>query len=392
VLTFVVDIKTNNMEGKQQEELVAEKIYHNGDHKNYTAVHTDANRLWVPLGKLTWGAIFAGVLVTAVTQMLLSLLGVGIGLSAVNAITDTDPMKELGVGSILWWSISMLVSLFLGGWTAGKISKAATRPFLTWHGLITWCTFTVISFFILTSSARRVVAGAGNILGTALTAGASLSNKPADLDISNITGDANSLLYPYNDAHLNPVSRRFMGNNRDDDGTGTLMEDNKAGTATSEKNKLNTDRTKITTNGRKTDNELSAVESNRITPQANTQVRNPRLEYSPFYMDQVRNFFSERNVNNPEGRKALVRTISRATGMTQAEADSKVNEWVDSYGRLKADARIKADNAAKAAARASIIVFFALIIGALVTVWGARASTYEKFTDIKINDRKTQTT
>lgn len=98
-----------------------------------------------------------------------------------------------------------------------------------------------------------------------------------------------------------------------------------------------------------------------------------------YLIDEVQNFLQEKNIQNPESRRALIRTLSNQTGMSEAEASNKVDQWTRSYQELKAEAKVRADQTAKAVSTASIVGFIALLVGALVTIWGARkASLKEK--------------
>lgn len=165
------------------DQLVVEKKQYNGTDRTYVR---EEKSLRMPFGKISWPAIFSGALVTIISQLLFSLLGMGIGLSTIDPMQEQDPMRGLGTGTIIWWSVTMLISLFFGGLTTGKMYHSRSRTYLTWHGLLTWCTFTLFSFFLLTTSVGMLISGAGNIIGTAVTTSSSvLKNTP--LDISSIT-------------------------------------------------------------------------------------------------------------------------------------------------------------------------------------------------------------
>jgi len=53
---------------------------------------------------------------------LLNLLGAGIGLTSVNPATEPDTMEGLGVGTTIWWVVSNLIALFVGGLVAGRMA------------------------------------------------------------------------------------------------------------------------------------------------------------------------------------------------------------------------------------------------------------------------------
>lgn len=89
--------------------------------------------------RISWCAVFAGVLVAIVTQMLLTLLGIGIGLGTIDPVQERNPAAGLGIGSAIWYIISSLLSLFLGGWVAGRLASAPRLFDGVVHGVLTLC-------------------------------------------------------------------------------------------------------------------------------------------------------------------------------------------------------------------------------------------------------------
>lgn len=69
--------------------------------------------------RISWSAIFGGVLIAIVTQLLLSLLGLGIGLGTIDPIEEKNPTAGLGIESAIWYIISSLAALFVGGSPVG---------------------------------------------------------------------------------------------------------------------------------------------------------------------------------------------------------------------------------------------------------------------------------
>ena len=56
--------------------------------------------------RISWAAIFGGVILVVTVQLLLSLLGAGIGLGTVNVNAGSMPdASSLGIGAGLWWVI-----------------------------------------------------------------------------------------------------------------------------------------------------------------------------------------------------------------------------------------------------------------------------------------------
>jgi hypothetical protein len=317
-------------------ETIIEKRAHNGE-----AQVREVNReqkFWT--AKISWPVIFSGVLVTAVSQMLLSLLGIGIGLSTVDPFRGQNSTEGLGTGTIVWWSVTMLVSLFLGGWATGKMYLPKFKGDLSMHGFMTWATFTVFSFVMLATSVGKLVSGTGNLIGTALTAGAA-ATKNNPLDISPLTNEArNVILQSPNNRGIGPAA------GQQENGTGNMQ---KTGNSTEpETGKIK-----------------NASMSNSKMADAGGQM---------LLVNVIENFFRTGDMTNAASRESMVNSLVNQTGMSRAEADVKVNQWINTYAEIKARALVKADQVAKVVSTASIIGFFALIIGAFVSVWGARAA------------------
>jgi hypothetical protein len=121
------------------------------------------------LRRVSWGAVFAGVVLSLITQFLLSMLGVGIGVSTIDPATGNSPdATTFSISAAVWWTISGIIAAFIGGWTAGRLSGAlATSAAL--HGLVTWATATLIVFYLLTTAAAGLIGGAFSFLGTTLS-------------------------------------------------------------------------------------------------------------------------------------------------------------------------------------------------------------------------------
>jgi len=69
------------------------------------------------------GAVFAGVVVALATQLLLSLLGVGIGAAAQNPGTgDNLSATSFSIGAGIWFALSSSLAALAGGYAAGKLA------------------------------------------------------------------------------------------------------------------------------------------------------------------------------------------------------------------------------------------------------------------------------
>ena len=62
-----------------------------------------------------WGAIVAGAVAGLAIHLLLLMLCAAIGLGAIQPATDDNPVATFSLGAAIAWSVSALISLFLGG-------------------------------------------------------------------------------------------------------------------------------------------------------------------------------------------------------------------------------------------------------------------------------------
>jgi hypothetical protein len=88
-----------------------------------------------------WPAIFAGVVASLVIQMLLTMLGIGLGFLPLDAPATSSDLLGVGWVTFLWWAIAGIVAAFAGGWIAGAASSAGSGRA---NGLAAWALTTVI--------------------------------------------------------------------------------------------------------------------------------------------------------------------------------------------------------------------------------------------------------
>jgi hypothetical protein len=114
-----------------------------------------------PFARISWGAVFAGAVVALATQLVLTLLGTAVGLATLNPAEGQSPSgTTLGIGAALWLVLSNLISLFVGGYVAGRLGGT----FNGWlHGLATWATVTLFTILLLTTAAGGLIGAASGL-------------------------------------------------------------------------------------------------------------------------------------------------------------------------------------------------------------------------------------
>lgn len=115
----------------------------------------------VLINKVTWGAVFAGAAIALVTQLLLNMLGIGIGAATIDPMAGDNPSAAtFSIGAAMWWTVSGVIAAFLGGHAAGRLSGRPKESTAGWHGLISWAVTTLVVFVLLTSALGTIVGGA----------------------------------------------------------------------------------------------------------------------------------------------------------------------------------------------------------------------------------------
>ncbi len=126
--------------------------------------------------RLSWGAVFAGLVVAIALQLTLTLLGAAIGFSAWQPGESTG---ALGVGAAIWAIVSVLLSLFIGGRTTGRLAGILTRTDGILHGILLWALSTIVAVWLLASGVSALAGGATSLVGNVLGVGAQAASQVA---------------------------------------------------------------------------------------------------------------------------------------------------------------------------------------------------------------------
>ena len=298
---------------------------------------------WSALRRISWGAVFAGTLIALVAQLLFSLLGLGIGLGTIDPVEESNPLAGLGTGSIIWWSITMLISLFLGGWVAGRLAGIPKAFDSILHGALAFCLFTLLSFYLLTTTVGKIISGVGSVIGkTVSLAGQGVSAvapeignalqdeaQQQNIDLSSIKKEATLLLQQTGKEELQP---------------GNLKQEAKSLGNTAEQ-------------------------------KASNVAENPQSvdEAAGNLVDQL--FAQGKDITEEIDKEAVANVIMERTGKTREEANQIASNWIQTFEQGKAElketveqgkqkAEEVADQTAQAMSKAGIFAFFGLLLGA----------------------------
>jgi hypothetical protein len=101
----------------------------------------------VTTGEVHWGAVVAGVIVALTGQVLLTLLGAGLGASFDATRGDVLSGETVAWGAYAWWAVTGIACAFAGGWTAGWVAgsyPSVDRIEGSFQGFLSWGAATLI--------------------------------------------------------------------------------------------------------------------------------------------------------------------------------------------------------------------------------------------------------
>lgn len=287
-----------------------------------------ANEGCIPFYRtLSWRAVLAGTVAGLAIHLLLTLLGLGLGIGVMDPITDENPVAKLGAGAAIAWCVSALIALWSGGWVAGRFAPVAFKRSGCLHGFLVWSVATVAVFCFATSTAGMMIGGAAKIVGQ----GFQLVAKPVAAAASG-AGD---------------VGKDAIKQNSDT--IGSFLDE------------------AIQSRGENT-NPGAAVRAKREIGYAVSRL-----------------FAPGGDVNDQEKRAAVTRAMTEA-GVSEADANRMLTEWTASYERMKADFKVAKDKAeqkareageaaSKAVSRAAVWTFLAFLLGAIMASAGGMCGT-----------------
>ena len=124
--------------------------------------------------RISWGAIFAGVVIAVAVQLVLGILGTGIGLTMVDPVEGTTPgAAGFGIGAGIYWLITTIVALGAGGYATARVAGVTERFDALVHGLVVWGVTLILTLYFLTSVVGGIIGGAFRTVGTVASAAGS---------------------------------------------------------------------------------------------------------------------------------------------------------------------------------------------------------------------------
>ena len=128
------------------------------------AIHADDQ---LPRGRSSWGAIFAGVVAAFAVMLVLEVLMLWLGLSAIDPVREANPLEGLATGTAIGYLVIMAAGLFVGGLVTGRLANRVNGSDVFLHGFLTWGVFTLGSLVFALTSAGLLVGGSLGAVGRA---------------------------------------------------------------------------------------------------------------------------------------------------------------------------------------------------------------------------------
>ncbi len=309
--------------------------------------------------RISWASVFAGVIAVLAISMLLSLLGVALGFALLDPESATDVGNGSGTAVTIWTIISLLISLGIGGFIAGRL--ATTDGYI--HGFLVWALSLLVGIWF----GAMTINNAARITGSA---------------ISSVTSAAGSVATGIGKGGVNLASL----------GTQAFEElvplpEFKDGDVKLTEALQKTGIEELQPQYLKAQGEWA---KDQIKASAKDLVLNP--DDSDKIIQQLSNTLKNRAqaVTASIDRDEVSQALAKNTSLTPQEADQAVNNYLvqqneffnnlDSniqkakvqYVQAKEDAKEKAAVATNAAAKAALWSFIGLFIGLLVTVFAGK--------------------
>jgi hypothetical protein len=170
-----------------------------GDHEapHVSPVTPAEDARTIMLNRVSWGAVLAGVVVALVIQLILNLLGIGLGAATLDPAAGAGgnpSASSFSIGAGIWFMLAGVLASLAGGYAAGRLAGKPKESTAAWHGLTAWAFTTLVVFYLLTTTVGGILGGAYRTVTSALgnvaqTAG-STAQTAAQVAAPNLAGAA----------------------------------------------------------------------------------------------------------------------------------------------------------------------------------------------------------
>jgi hypothetical protein len=129
--------------------------------------------------RVSWGGIFGGVLVAVGFLLLMTALGLAVGISA--AQPGETEASALGTGAGIWAGVSLLIALFIGGMVSTRIGAIFDGTTGFFEGALVWVVSVLLMLYFASSGIGMLAGGAFKMIGGAAQAVSSVMQPSGDM-------------------------------------------------------------------------------------------------------------------------------------------------------------------------------------------------------------------
>lgn len=118
-----------------------------------------------PIGpRVRWGGVMSGFVVAMGTILLLTALGMAVGITTLNDPSASTQYVDsgLGMGASIWGAITLLLACFFGGMVSTRVTDRPDRGGAFIHGTLVW---TLVVVFLIWLIGQGISFGLSNLFG-----------------------------------------------------------------------------------------------------------------------------------------------------------------------------------------------------------------------------------
>lgn len=128
--------------------------------------------------RVRWGPILAGLVTALTTLVVLTVLGVGLGLSAFDP--DETGVTTLGTAAGIWGALTGLLAFLIGGFVAGSTAGVRIPGSGALNGFIMGAAAIALTIWLVGSGLGNVLGAAASNLGELSAVNVNVSGPDAD--------------------------------------------------------------------------------------------------------------------------------------------------------------------------------------------------------------------
>ena len=279
-----------------------------------------------PASAVSWGPIVAGAFAAATLTFILMLLGSGLGLTMVSPWSNEGAsVTTFAISTAIWLVVVQWLSSGLGGYLTGRLRSRwvgihTNETFFrdTAHGFMAWALATLLIVFVLGSALSSAI-GTGVQAASTVASGAAVAASDGANTSGATGGTSNATLY-FVDALFRP-----------------------------------SDPARLAAPVTEADTAAAAAQASRILVAS-----------------------AASGGVSPEDKTYLGQLVAARTGLSEADANARVDAVLAQVESAKAKAKEAADKARKAAAAFALFGALSLVIGAFIACAAAAFGGHQR--------------